>query len=75
MSRARVAILKVSTGRLSVTAAAAEYGYSNRQLHRLLARYAEGALDAVDPRSRRPFKNLSAIPDTVRVASLAWGCS
>jgi transposase InsO family protein len=66
MSRARVAVLKVSTHQLSVTQAAAEYGYSRRQLHRLLARYREGGLDAVEPRSRRPASNSAATPDAVR---------
>jgi transposase len=66
MSRARVAVLKVISGQLSVTAAAAECGYSRRHLHRLLARYAEGGLDAVDPRSRRPASNPAATPDLVR---------
>ncbi len=66
MSRARVAVLKVVTGELSVTASAAQYGYSRRHLHRLLARYAEGGLDAVDPRSRRPVSNSAATPDTIR---------
>jgi transposase InsO family protein len=66
MSRARVAVLKVITEQLSVTQAAAEYGYSRRHLHRLLARYAEGGLDSVDPRSRRPASNRAATPDTVR---------
>jgi transposase InsO family protein len=66
MSRARVAVLKVTTGQLSVTRAASEYGYSRRHLHRLLARYADGGLDAVDPRSRRPRSNPTATSDTVR---------
>jgi transposase InsO family protein len=66
MSRARVAVLKVTTHQLSVTRAAAEYGYSRRQLHRLLARYREGGLDAVEPRSRRPASNSAATPDSVR---------
>lgn len=66
MSRARVAVLKVTTHQLSVTQAAAEYGYSRRHLHRLLARYAEGGLEAVEPRSRRPASNSAATPDTVR---------
>jgi transposase InsO family protein len=66
MSRARVAVLKVSTGQLSVTEAAAEYGYSRRHLHRLLARYAEGGLEAVEPRSRRPASNSAVTPHTVR---------
>ena len=50
MSKARVAVLKVATAELSVTAAAAEYGYSRQHLHRLLARYRDGGLDAVEPR-------------------------
>jgi transposase InsO family protein len=66
MSKARVAVLKVTTGQLSVTAAAAKYGYSRRHLHRLLARYREDGLDAVDPRSRRPSSNSAATPDAVR---------
>jgi transposase InsO family protein len=66
MSRARVAVLKVITKQLTVTAAAAEYGYSRRHLHRLLTRYRHGGLDAVDPRSRRPHSNSAATPQTVR---------
>jgi transposase InsO family protein len=54
MSRAHVAVLKVDSGQLSVTVAAAEYGFSRRHLHRLLARYREGGLEALEPRSRRP---------------------
>ena len=54
MSRARVAVLKVVSGQLSVTAAAAEYGFSRRHLHRLLVRYREGGLEALEPRSRAP---------------------
>lgn len=66
MSKARVAVLKVITKELTVTAAAAEYGYSRQHLHRLLARYREGGLDAVQPRSRRPRSNSAATPDAVR---------
>jgi transposase InsO family protein len=57
MSRARVAVLKAVSGQLSVTAAAAEFGYSRRHLHRLLVRYREGGLDALEPRSRAPRSN------------------
>ena len=60
MSRARVAVLKVLADQLSVTAAAAEYGYSRRHLHRLLVRYRDGGLDALEPRSRRPRTNPAA---------------
>jgi transposase InsO family protein len=66
MSQARVAVLKVVTGQLSVTTAAAQYGYSRQHLHRLLARYREGGLDAVDPQSRRPHGNTNATSPQVR---------
>jgi transposase InsO family protein len=66
MSRARVAVLKVTTGQLSVTEAAAEYGYSRRHLHRLLARYRDDGLDAVEPRSRKPQSNPAVTSDAVR---------
>ena len=35
-------------------AAAAQYGISRQHLHRLLARYRDGGLDDLEPRSRRP---------------------
>lgn len=66
MSKARVAVLKVITKELTVTAAAAKYGYSRQHLHRLLARYRDGGLDALEPRSRRPRTNSAATPDAVR---------
>lgn len=65
MSRARVAVLKVVTNQLSVTDAAAEYGYSRRHLHRLLDRYRNGGLEALEPRSRRPNSNPRATADTI----------
>ncbi|HVT63530.1 MAG TPA: IS481 family transposase, partial [Mycobacteriales bacterium] len=66
MSRARVAVLAVITKQMSVTAAAGQYGYSRRQLQRLLARYRDDGLDAVEPRSRRPRSNSAATPTEVR---------
>lgn len=54
MSKNRVAVLKVVSKQLTVSAAAAEYGMSRQHLHRLLARYREGGLDAVEPRTRAP---------------------
>ncbi|MGB9184297.1 MAG: IS481 family transposase [Solirubrobacteraceae bacterium] len=66
MSRARVAVLQVVSQQLSVTEAAAEYGFSRRHLHRLLARYREAGLPAVEPRSRRPRTNPSVTPAVVR---------
>jgi transposase InsO family protein len=66
MSRARVAVLKVVSKQLTVTAAAAEYGYSRQHLHRLLARYRTGGLDAVEPRPRRPKSNPKATSGVIR---------
>lgn len=60
MSRARVAVLQVVSQQLSVTAAAAEFGFSRRHLHRLLLAYRAGGLDALEPRSRRPKTNAAA---------------
>jgi transposase InsO family protein len=66
MSRARVAVLKVASGESTVTDAATEYGLSRRHLHRLLARYRQGGLDALQPRSRRPKTTPNAASDDVR---------
>jgi transposase InsO family protein len=66
MSRVRVAVLQVVSKQLTVTAAAAEHGYSRRHLHRLLARYRQGGLDALEPRSRRPKSTPIATPEEVR---------
>jgi transposase InsO family protein len=66
MSRTRVAVLQIVSKQLTVTAAAAEYGFSRRHLHRLLARYQEGGLEALEPRSRRPKSTPIAMPETVR---------
>src|SRR6476646_11141856 len=65
MSLARVAVLQIVSKQLSVTAAAAEYGFSRRHLHRLLARDQEGGLDALQPRSRRPKTTPIATPEDV----------
>jgi transposase InsO family protein len=66
MSRARVAVLQIVSKQLTVTAAAAEYGISRRHLQRVLARYREGGLDALEPRSRRPKTTPIATPVEVR---------
>src|ERR1700757_1600213 len=66
MSRTHVAVLQVVSEQLTLTAAAAEYGISRRHLHRLLARYQEGGLDALEPRSRRPKRTPIATPEAVR---------
>lgn len=66
MSKNRVVILKIVAKQLTVTQAAAEYGMSRQHLHKLLARYREGGLDAVEPRSRRPKSNPAAIAPALR---------
>jgi transposase InsO family protein len=66
MSKHRVAVLKVVSRELSVTAAAAAYGISRQQLTRLLRRYRDGGLGALEPRSRRPLTNPRDTPDAVR---------
>jgi transposase InsO family protein len=66
MSRARVAVLQIVSRQLTVTAAAAEYGFSRRHLQRLLARYREGGLEALEPRSRRPRTTPIATSEVVR---------
>ena len=66
MSRARVAVLQVVAGQLSVTESAAKHGFSRRHLHRLLAVYREDGLDALEPRSRRPITNPARTSEAVR---------
>lgn len=68
MSKARVVVLEVVSGNLSVTAAARVYGLSRQHIYRLLHRYRQGGLEAVDPRSRRPASNPRAVPDEVIAA-------
>ena len=71
MSKHRVAVLKVVSKQLSVTAAAAAYGMSRQHLHRLLHRYRDGGLEALEPRSRRPRTNPGRAPDAVRARIVA----
>ena len=66
MSRARVAVLKIASGELSVTRSAVEYGFSRRHLHRLLAAYRQGGLEALEPRSRAPRSSPHSTPEVVR---------
>ena len=65
MSKHRVAVLKVVSQQLSVTAAAAECGMSRGHLHRLLRRYRDGGLEAIVPRSRRPHTSPGRTSDVV----------
>jgi transposase InsO family protein len=66
MSRARVAVLRVVSKELTVGESAAEYGFSRRQLFRLLAAYRQGGLEALKPRSRAPKTNPEQTPPEVR---------
>src|SRR5277367_2308303 len=68
MSKARVVVLEVVSGHLTVTQAARVYGLSRQHLYRLLNRYRQDGLEAVDPRSRRPASNPRAVSDEVIVA-------
>lgn len=70
MSKARVAVMKIVSKQLTVSAAAAEYGFSRRHLHRLLARYRDGGLDAVEPRSRAPHTSPQRTTEKVRARIL-----
>ena len=45
MSKARVVVLEVTSGHLTVTEAANQYGLSRQHIYRLLARYRQGGLD------------------------------
>jgi transposase InsO family protein len=66
MSKQRVAVLKVVSEQSSVTTAAAECGISRGHLQRLLRRYREGGLEALEPRPRRPHSSPGRTPDHVR---------
>ena len=52
MSKHRVAVLKVVSGKSSVTAVAAEFGMSRGHLHRLLRRYRDSGFDLSDADGR-----------------------
>ncbi len=71
MSKHRVAVLKVVSSHLSVTAAAAACGMSRQHLQRLLRRYRDGGLAALDPRSRRPGTSPQRTSEEVRQAIVA----
>jgi hypothetical protein len=68
MSKARVVVLEVASGHLTVTEASRTYGLSRQHIYRLLARYHQGGLDALEDRSRRPASNPHTIGDDVIIA-------
>jgi transposase InsO family protein len=65
MSKHRVVVLKIIAKQLTVSEAAEQYGLSRRQLYRLLGRYRDGGLEAVDAQSRRPNTNPRSTPAAV----------
>jgi transposase InsO family protein len=71
MSKHRVAVLKVIAKQRSVTAAAVECGISRQHLQRLLRRYHDGGLEALEPRSRRPTTSPGRTPDVVSARIVA----
>jgi transposase InsO family protein len=68
VSKPRVIVLTVVSDQLTPSQAAARFGVSRQWVHQLLARYREGGLEAVDPRSRRPRSNPRATRDEVIAA-------
>ena len=66
MSKYQVVVSKIVAKQLSVTQAAVKYEISRRHLHRLLARYHQGGLDALEPQSRRPKTNPAPTSEVVR---------
>jgi transposase InsO family protein len=66
MSKHHVAVLKVVSAQLSVTAAAAQCGISRGHLHRLLRRYRDAGIDGLEPRARRPRTSPGRTPDALR---------
>ncbi len=62
----QVAVLQIVAGQLTVSEAARRHGINRQHLHRLLVRYREGGLDALEPASRRPKSNPNATSGEVR---------
>jgi transposase InsO family protein len=71
MSKNRIAVLSVIAKQRSVTAAAAAYGLSRQHLQRLLKRYRDDGLEALEPRSRRPMTSPGRTPDAVHARIIA----
>ena len=65
-SLAQVIVLSVLHDGLTPTQAAVSFGMSRRQIHRLLARFRVGGLEALEPQSRRPKSNPRALTPELR---------
>ncbi|WP_300345778.1 DDE-type integrase/transposase/recombinase [Nesterenkonia sp.] len=70
-SKNRAIVLAVTEAKLPIPDAAQRFEVSTRWIRTLLARYKEGGLDAVQPRSRRPHTSPKATPETVVTKILA----
>jgi transposase InsO family protein len=62
MSKPRVIVLSVVQQGLTSSEAASRFGVSRQWVHRLLSRYQDGGLGAVEPRSHRPCTNPRRTP-------------
>ena len=56
-SQSQVIVLSILHDGLTPTQAGLRFGMSRRHIHRLLARYKTGGLEALEPGSRRPHSN------------------
>ena len=65
-SKSQVIVLTLIHDGLTPTQAALRFGVSRRHLHRLLARFKAGGLEALEPRSRRAKSNPRAITQEIR---------
>ena len=69
MSKAKVVILSIVHQGLSVSEAAAVHGYSRAHIYRLLERYNQGGIDAVEPRppiaKTQPHKTPEALRNKI----------
>lgn len=65
-SLSQVIVLSVLHDGLTPTQAALRFGVSRRHIHRLLARFKVGGLEALEPRSRRPNHNPRALSRELR---------
>lgn len=66
MSKNRVIVLKIISGELTITEAAALYNVSRRHLHRLVARFRSEGINGTEPRSRAPLSHPQQTTDRVR---------
>ena len=65
-SQSQVIVLSVLHDGLTPTQAARRFGVSRKWIYQLLARYATGGLEALEPRSRRPKTNPRALTQELR---------